>query len=170
MSRECLNILRQENRALIAQLREMLQSVTATEYQSVREPFERGGVGKHVRHILDHYHAFLEPSGGVVDYESRERDTQLETDPSAASNACLSVLSRLADSEEVPAVSGVRQVLESESCAIGSSAVRELHFLSSHTTHHMALISFILRSLGASVPDNFGVAFSTLRYEARTGS
>lgn len=46
----------------------------------------------------------------------------------------------------------------------GSSVVRELAFLRSHTIHHYSLIAVLLRFEGIEPGEEFGVAPSTLRY------
>ena len=46
-----------------------------------------------------------------------------------------------------------------------STIRRELQFLVSHTVHHYALIGLILKTMDVSVPENFGVAPSTLKHE-----
>ena len=46
----------------------------------------------------------------------------------------------------------------------GSSVVRELEFLLSHTVHHYALIGVICQLGGHKLPKDFGMAPSTLRY------
>jgi len=45
-----------------------------------------------------------------------------------------------------------------------STVRRELQYLQSHTIHHFALISMILRLQGLRPADDFGVAPSTLQY------
>jgi hypothetical protein len=47
-----------------------------------------------------------------------------------------------------------------------SSIDRELQVLSSHTIHHFALIAMTLRLHGVEMPPDFGMAPSTLRYQA----
>lgn len=166
MSTECLIALRRENVDLLEQLRALLNTLTPEQYQYARQPFERGGIGKHVRHVLDHYTACLESTDAAVDYESRVRDLDLETDPIVAADACSRVCSILSDYGSPISVGSVRYTWGTGACDMETSPGRELHFLSSHTVHHMALISFILRSMDSPVPQDFGVAFSTLRFEA----
>ena len=37
------------------------------------------GVGPHMRHVLDHYSSFISGvESGVINYDDRERDTQVE--------------------------------------------------------------------------------------------
>ena len=47
-----------------------------------------------------------------------------------------------------------------------SSIGRELQALSSHTIHHFALMAMTLQALGFQLDRDFGMAPSTLRYQA----
>ena len=59
----------------------------------------------------------------------------------------------------------VRSEIEPE-LVMNSTLARETEFVHSHTVHHYALIAAKLKSVGIEVPDEFGVAPSTLRYWA----
>jgi hypothetical protein len=68
-----------------------------------------------------------------------------------------------------PELLGRKALVRSEIDAafwIESSAARELEFLHSHTVHHHALIAEKLSSSGVKLPDDFGVAPSTLKFWA----
>ena len=47
-----------------------------------------------------------------------------------------------------------------------SSIGREMQALASHTVHHFALIAMTLQALGFHLDRDFGMAPSTLRYQA----
>jgi hypothetical protein len=48
-------------------------------YVKVLAPYFASGVGKHIRHNLDHYESFLAGlAGGNIDYDSRQRDPRLK--------------------------------------------------------------------------------------------
>jgi hypothetical protein len=64
----------------------------------------------------------------------------------------------------------VRSEDEAEDVWMPSTLGRELEFLRSHTVHHYALIALIFRAHEASVPSSFGVAPSTLRYQAEAAA
>ncbi len=166
MNVSCTQALREENTILLRQLQALLGAITRTDYQRAEGPFERGGIGKHVRHILDHCSALLDSDGEVVDYETRRRDARIETDPAAAAGSCEQMIQILQNTGVQRSKLVVRNVWDAGEGLIATSFERELQFLSSHTVHHMAFVSFILRYLELPVPEDFGVAFSTLRYEA----
>ena len=52
---------------------------------------------------------------------------------------------------------------------ISSTVGRELQYLLDHTIHHYAIIAIILKAQSITVPEEFGVAPSTLKYWESTG-
>lgn len=123
-------------------------------------------VGGHLRHVIDHYEAFLAGvAGGALDYEGRARDPLLERDLEVAQGRLESVGRRLSELAVERDDAPLAVLAETSSgIAVRSSAVRELEFLLSHTVHHYALIAVIARSLGCEPAPDFGVAPSTLRH------
>lgn len=131
-------------------------------------------VSSHMRHIIDFYQCFLD--GLVcshVDYDARQRDAALERSRQAAMARIRGLIARL---ETAPALLGdsILFVRAEDATAMGlrdsylmSSVARELMTLSSHTIHHFALIAMTLRAHGVAVEASFGVAPSTLSYQAR---
>jgi hypothetical protein len=51
---------------------------------------------------------------------------------------------------------------------VRTNVERELLFLSSHTIHHIAIMSLLAERVGMTVPADLGVAFSTASYEERS--
>ena len=80
----CRDALIKENIELLQQLREVLECVTAEAYTTSYGSFRRGGVGKHVRHVLDHKKALLSVTDRILDYEARTRDPDLEQYPTVS--------------------------------------------------------------------------------------
>jgi hypothetical protein len=152
--------------ALIAQLDENLYSAAPSGFAPYR-------VGPHIRHIVDFYRCFFKGlEGRRIDYNSRDRDRDIETNRSAASN---SIRNLIRSFEYCSALRSDSSVLvrpeETENCAsedafMRSSVSRELQALSSHTIHHFALIAITLRLHGVAVDPKFGMAPSTLRFLA----
>jgi uncharacterized damage-inducible protein DinB len=157
-----------------AQLRQgltLLERLSDAQYAGDSALFSRGGVGAHVRHVLEHYACFLEGlAAGAVDYDGRERERALERDRELARARIEQVLAALEALEEDPA-----RPLEVALDAGGgdlrttSSVARELQFLASHTVHHLALVAAMLRAAGCEPGADFGVAPSTLRFEQAGG-
>ncbi|MGM1053290.1 MAG: DinB family protein [Pseudomonadota bacterium] len=162
----------EENRLALAQLRGLLDKLTPVAY---RQPFGADGrhtLGKHVRHIIDHYSALfggLEDGGQSLDYEHRRRDETLEEWPHRAAERLVSLetsLLGLAD-QSPPTRLTLDYPLDEERLLLGSSIERELAFLTSHTIHHMAILGLLAEQVGVSLPESFGVHPSTLRHWQR---
>lgn len=160
-----------ENRGWLRQMRELLAHVSEEKYTMATGPFSRGGVGKHIRHILEHYGSLLDQLPNTIDYDTRRRDPRIEQSPEAARawiDSLVKKLDALSGGDAVPETLQVSFRGDEAGQHVDSSVERELMFLSSHTVHHLALVRFILEYLGVEVPDELGVAPSTLRYEANS--
>ena len=132
------------------------------------------GVGPHFRHIVDHYDSFFRGLGdGRVDYDQRERDTRLETDRAAIRSKLGELCARLDGLRSEEVLDSISVVMDcghtegDDRTWTGSTVLRELQFLVSHTVHHYAMIGEILGAEGVEMDPDFGVAPSTLRYENR---
>ena len=160
----------EENQACLEQLDQVVGNLTGSMYQAVFGGNGQHVVGKHVRHIIDHYQSFLGALNGPVpallDYEQRAREEALETDPRVARERLGEIgdaLGRLTDLQlKTPLV--FQYQTGTESLRATTSMGRDLAFLASHTVHHMAIIGLLVERQGESVAPEFGVHPSTLRY------
>ena len=126
-------------------------------------------IGPHLRHSIDHFRSLLAGlSSGMIDYDSRERDTLEETDPAHFLAGLFEVTAELAGLE---GFSTTQSVLVIHSAApssvpipVASTLERELLFLSSHTIHHLALAVEITSGRGIIMPPGLGIAFSTAAF------
>ena len=126
------------------------------------------GVGPHMRHVLDHYSSFISgAASGVINYDDRARDTQVER----SLNACIQRAKELLESLRSLSIDTEArvEVIVSANTFGGhdlseSTFARELQFLASHTVHHYALIAIASRMQGIMPDKQFGIAPSTLKY------
>ena len=131
-------------------------------------------IGGHMRHNLDHYDAFVKGFDlGKVDYDARERDAQIETDPEAAialSRRLIPQIEALGQAD-MDGPLRIRMDDGGDTSWSDTSLRRELQFLLSHTIHHYALIVSIATRYGfCGFPENFGVAPSTLHFHEASGA
>lgn len=130
----------------------------------------RTSIGAHFRHNIEFARELLNGmKSGSVDYSARARDERIAIDRFLAIGATRDLMREL---ESMPATTpGMPLAVRSESVAETSSAssvARELDFLLSHTIHHYALIAFRLSALGIVLPEDFGVAPSTIEFRKRS--
>ena len=127
-------------------------------------------IGGHYRHCLDHFFCLLnERAVCLIDYDDRERDHRLEQDPRHALEATRRVLADLHAIEPAPLDQPVHVRCEvsygpGESPVTVSSRGRELVYAIAHGIHHYAMISVIARLQKIGLPDNFGLAPSTVAH------
>ena len=139
------------------------------------------GVGRHLRHIYDHFLALqsaLEVRGSnvalMIDYNCRHRESLVERDL-AASKKMLSML--LAWCQQLPedtvlfntpvVVVSEIDCLQQASASFNSCIARELLYLMNHTIHHVAYVKLLLRGVDIHLPCHVGVAPSTASYERK---
>ena len=129
----------------------------------------RGSVGGHLRHCLDFYKSFLTGlDSGRVDYNRRQRDPLIESDRNHAINEISRLIDELREILPIFRIAPILISTEEDSTSreswCGSSVVRELDFLRSHTIHHYSVIAMLLRFEGIEPGEEFGVAPSTLKH------
>lgn len=137
----------------------------------------RGGtIGKHVRHILDHYDAILVgvEAEAVIDYDHRERDVPMEARRAAAveniTRARHQLMSLTPPQLDGPARIRVMLAADGSETELLSTVARELAFATHHAVHHHAMIRAIAEEHGVAPGAEFGKAPSTLNYEYRSGA
>jgi hypothetical protein len=126
----------------------------------------RHPVGSHLRHTLEHFQCFLAGlETGIVDYDARPRDEDLERNIDRFRAILDAVRSQLAslDAELLSRPIRVMQIasLHAEPGKFESNVARELVFLSSHTIHHLALVVHLCREHDVELPEDISLAFST---------
>ncbi|TFH86256.1 DinB family protein [Billgrantia azerbaijanica] len=168
-----LDRLIDENRQALAQLRALVERLSPGDYG---RPFGADGrhtLGKHVRHIIDHYDALLgeRVTDSAVDYEHRRREAALEQEPTLAAHRLAAIeraLPRFGDAGASRPLA-LRYPLDAsgDDLMLATSLERELAFLTSHTIHHMAVIGLLAEQCGHDLPTAFGVHPSTWRHWQR---
>ena len=155
------------NLAVIQQGMRLLAALNAERYRRRIPICYHASVGGHLRHIIEHYQAFLRGlDDGGIDYEKRARDPLVENDPSYAIALLESIAQQLGELASSLANRPIFYGAETtEGIATETSILRELEFLLSHTIHHYALVAVMARLQGCEPEPTFGVAPSTLKHQ-----
>ena len=171
------------NSDLLAQLQQVLDKVSPEQYAAHQSDVFDASIGGHVRHVLDHYENFFAavlvayPSDSsqlalvsekpMINYDSRPRERSVEIDQAVAAQRVARIRETL---DHLPRtnidVDIILQIDSAPDSALQHSTLaRELSFLHSHSVHHLAMMSFMLRSLGLEdIPKHFGIAPSTIKF------
>jgi uncharacterized damage-inducible protein DinB len=163
----CMNLLRLTNQHILSQLADLLEEMSDEAYTTALPLLHGSSVGQHVRHTVEFYDCLLQQSvQGYVNYDARQRDYRLE-------NSLPFV--RLSVEELVAKMAFINTDLPLQHHTtfggelpqpVPTSLARELVYLAEHAIHHFAIIKIALREAFPEIPvsDQFGVAFSTLKY------
>ncbi len=131
-------------------------------------------VGPHLRHVVEHFQQFLRGiTLGTVNYDSREREVSLERDVVVLTSRLndLTVGLRALQPQDLDATVEVLllgRLDGSVQFSAPSTVLRELLFVTSHATHHYALLANLLRAHGVALPPSFGKAPATAQHETHS--
>ncbi|MBV6442625.1 MAG: hypothetical protein EPGJADBJ_04344 [Saprospiraceae bacterium] len=152
------------------ELKELLQNLSEEQYSRPSEILSGASIGQHFRHILEFYYCLIEAlETGIVNYDNRKRNKQIETNPSAAKTAIDNIISVLDSGMECTdlTLQGSFGVMGDQVVSIRSSVYRELAYNLEHSIHHQALIKVGLKEQGMEclIGPGFGVAPATVRFK-----
>jgi len=154
---------------LLEELKYVINQLGNIGYSQPLDLLSNSTIGQHTRHILEFYQCFIEGYGSKeIDYDLRKRNIQIETDTEFAG----SIIDFINESVEGTTDSNiVLKFNNGDECQfISSSIERELVYNIEHAIHHMAIIKIALLSnfKDISIPPNFGVAPSTVKYHLQS--
>lgn len=157
--------------AILDQGENLLTEIDEESYTAKLPAAFNASIGGHYRHCLDHFRSLFEASStGDLNYDHRERDTLIEKDRFAALNATrelranLQLLSTHCLSRELN-VTCKTSYSTAGSQSAPSTIGREIMYVVAHAVHHFALIGIMGGLMGLKMPDGFGIAPSTLKYQ-----
>lgn len=152
---------------ILSQLVEVTQSLSQSQFIRPIALLSGNSISKHLRHVLEFYDIMLKGNEvGVINYDSRKHDTQLENDKKAA-------IAKMQEMMLMLSKMGNTKPLRMEGCygdekyEIPTNVAREMAYNIEHAVHHMAIIRIALNTEfpEVKVDKNFGVAYSTVKYQ-----
>ena len=156
----------------LLQLRSLLNSLDETEYTRQHEILSGATIGQHMRHILEFYLLLVSGSfTGTISYDKRERNPRIENSLAFTIdtiNLLIPAMGLLKEKDPVE-LEADYTTDGSSGNNVNSSVGRELAYCIEHSIHHQALIKagLIVSGLSHVIDDDFGVAYSTIRYREK---
>jgi len=150
---------------MLKQLNAVAIQLNEKEYSKSLELLDGNTIGKHIRHVYELYDELLNGiAQNEVNYDQRKRNLQIESDPIFACNFANEISVKLRDLESDLLLNLCSNF--GESVKVNTSLGRELAYNIEHAIHHMAIIKICLSHYFpyVSLPENFGVAYSTQKY------
>ena len=154
---------------ILQQLRTTVGQLNPEQYSLSLPVLSGSSVGMHVRHIAELLGCLVAGyEKGIVNYDDRERNLKLETDPVYAACYTLELENQISEQEDLPMLLKANYSLTANTDHfIKTSYYRELAYNIEHTIHHMAILRIALHQHFPHIRLNggFGIAPSTLRYK-----
>lgn len=153
----------------LQQIKTLIASLEEEQYQYKSQLLSDSTIGQHIRHILEFYLCVIYGvSRGFINYDSRDRDLKLESNPlfaiSCIDRICndIECLSTDQDINLVGNFSSETETLKT----IRTTTDRELAYCLEHSIHHQALIKIglIEQKVDHLINEGFGVAPATIRH------
>lgn len=153
---------------VVRQLTDLLKQIEPIYYSQPLSVLNGSSIGQHTRHVVEFYQCLLKGvSGGVVDYDARERNLLLENDLFFTIETLQVIEYQIANIENPneTLLLAVSYCSEQQDF-IETNFMREMVYLVEHSIHHYALIRIGIQEnfAGISIPKNFGVAYSTVKH------
>ena len=151
------------------QLRSFVSAVEDTAYVRPLTVLDGATLGQHLRHATEFYICLLEALSlkrPAVNYESRRRNSLLETSKEAALSALTDIEARLLSYPKDRPVELLVDTTKERNMSIPSSFYRECAYNIEHSIHHMALLRVGAKEAcpELQLPETFGVAKGTIAY------
>ncbi|OEF30028.1 DinB family protein [Vibrio rumoiensis] len=125
----------------------LLERLNDEQYIYVASPYVQSSIGSHLRHIIDMYFSLMGHTKhqDLVNYDQRRRGAQVETCRETGLQELQLIKTWLLclSKDELQATLTIQSetsIYQQHVCEITSSLQRELLFVSSHTTHHFAVM------------------------------
>ncbi|MFN0050442.1 MAG: DinB family protein [Cytophagales bacterium] len=154
---------------ILNQLHILLDQLEADEYALPLPLLSNNSVGKHIRHVVEFYLCLLNGlKTGLVDYDARKRDLELESNLTYVKGTIDRVASQIVNITEDDEIKlRICPNTDGEFIDVKSTYFRELGYNIEHVIHHMALIKIAVKINFDDIllPENFGVAYSTIKYQ-----
>ena len=159
-------MLSQPIQHVFVQLSETLSQLTNEEYCRPSKILVNATIGQHVRHIIELFQCLeLGYESGIVNYEKRKRDYRIETDKELASSLLKSIYGDIEKPNKEITLEAEDYCDSVMTVSIPSNYYREIAYNLEHTIHHMALIRVGVNEVSdVKLPEEFGVAYSTMKY------
>lgn len=156
--------LNSEIKHVLLQLLDTLNTLSKDDYTYKLPILSDSSIGEHTRHIIELFQCLNNGySLGIVNYDARKRDLELQTDLDFAMQTIAQLISEL--NKEDKNLNLISTYSDS-TLEISTTYYRELLYNLEHCIHHQAILKIGLVNLNIEVlDDSFGVAKSTMEYK-----
>ena len=144
-------------------LNDLISKLNDVQYSQKIAHLGNASIGGHTRHIIELLLCATDGfSSGEVDYINRKRNMELENSRMIAQNSIQSLSAKISKTDKK-----LELIMEDGENVVNTTYYREIVYNTEHTIHHLELIKVALIEMNLDLVDeNFGMAYSTIRFKA----
>ena len=164
--------LQQAVQNVFVQLAETIHQLDDVQYSHPCKTLNNATIGQHVRHTIELFQCLEQGyETGLVNYEKRKRDLVIETNRQVAEKLLHQLYTQLNKENKQLQLDSMYDDTSEELVSVDTNYYREIIYNLEHTIHHMALIRIGVKEVSTvELPEDFGVASSTMRYRKNVHS
>jgi hypothetical protein len=160
-------MLQQAIQHIFVQFTASANQLTQEQYVKPCKTLFNASIGQHVRHIIELFQSLL--SGyeeGIVNYEHRKRDVNIETNKEFALQLLKNIYENVDKPNKGLTLTTCYDEHSSDTMNVITNYHREVIYNLEHAIHHMALIRIGVNEVSdIKLSENFGVAASTIKHQ-----
>ncbi|MBI3219648.1 MAG: DinB family protein [Bacteroidetes bacterium] len=155
--------------AILNQLSRLVEQLRDNDLLTPSRTLNNSTIGQHLRHTLEFFICLEEGyTKGLVNYDKRNHDKLIETDKFIALGTIQQIIDFVNQQQQDQPLKlevGYHPTSD-ESVIVETNYFRELTYNIEHAVHHMAIMKIGIHEVAPyiTLPADFGVAVSTLRY------
>ena len=163
-----MNRLQDQIELLFLQLQNAIENITSYQYSTPSSLIFNATIGQHIRHIIELFQILDGGyNEGVLNYENRKRNHQIETQKELAIQSLQALFATINKPNKKLILETEFGLEANETTTLETNYYRELVYNIEHTVHHMALIRVAIKEVSyVQLPQEFGIAFATLTYRS----
>jgi hypothetical protein len=148
-------------------LSNLLSLLNNKQYSHKIEHLGNASIGGHTRHIIELLQCAVKGHArSEVDYVNRTRNLMLELDKNLA-GATIDNLKQAVHLPDIKMKLITEELGGTAKVSVTTTYNREIVYNTEHVIHHLALIKVALIEMNLNIVDNnFGMAYSTIKYKA----
>jgi uncharacterized damage-inducible protein DinB len=155
---------------ILTQLTNMVNQLSTTDFVKPVESLGNSTIGQHLRHTVEFFICLQQGSEkGIINYDKRLHDKLIETDKPIAVDTLkkISDYIRSQPGDQALTLEVGYDLTQEKFITIATTLRRELVYNIEHAVHHMAIMKIGIREAApyVTLPADFGVAASTIRYQ-----
>jgi len=154
---------------ILTQIETCVLQIKSKDYSAPLSVLMHNSIGKHVRHILDLFDGLIQNADQeFISYDNRKRDLNIEISTDVTIQKIREIKAEI-EQLDLDKLIQLKQKTVNETHTIQTSIQRELLYNIEHAIHHMAMIRIGLEQSVdyVQIPQNFGIAYSTIDYHAK---